>query len=105
MVCDAGKTTISRLLFRFFDPISGSIYINNQDIKHCTQMSVRKAIGIVPQDTVLFNDSIMHNIAYGRLDATREVSPARAWQQQLDHRKIVFSSISCSQNNLHSNSQ
>ena len=68
----AGKSTISRLLFRFYDVDSGRIAIDGQDIRDVTQASLRAAIGIVPQDTVLFNDSIYYNIAYGRPDATRE---------------------------------
>jgi len=66
----AGKTTISRLLFRFYDPKSGEVLINGRDIKHHTQKSVRNVIGIVPQDTVLFNDTVMYNIRYGKQDAT-----------------------------------
>ncbi|MFT4553685.1 MAG: ABC-type transport system involved in Fe-S cluster assembly fused permease/ATPase subunit [Chlamydiales bacterium] len=65
----SGKSTISRLLFRFYDPTSGRITIDNQDIKEVTQLSLRKAIGVVPQDTVLFNDSIGYNINYGQPDA------------------------------------
>ncbi|AFE49027.1 ABCB family ABC transporter ATP-binding protein/permease [Rickettsia prowazekii] len=61
----AGKSTISRLLFRFYDINSGSIIIDNQDIREVKQGSLRKSIGIVPQDTVLFNDTIYYNIAYG----------------------------------------
>ncbi|MFA6016337.1 MAG: ABC transporter ATP-binding protein/permease [Gallionellaceae bacterium] len=68
----AGKSTLSRLLFRFYDVGSGSIAIDGQDIRSVTQASLRASIGIVPQDTVLFNDSIYYNIAYGRPDATRE---------------------------------
>lgn len=68
----AGKSTLSRLLFRFYDVNSGRILIGDQDIRGVTQSSLRAAIGIVPQDTVLFNDSIYYNIAYGRPDATRE---------------------------------
>ncbi|MCA3263986.1 MAG: ABC transporter ATP-binding protein/permease [Telmatospirillum sp.] len=67
----AGKSTISRLLFRFYDIDSGAIRIDSQDIRDVTQSSVRAAIGIVPQDTVLFNDTIYYNIAYGRPSATR----------------------------------
>ena len=68
----AGKSTLSRLLFRFYDVQQGGIIINGQDIRGVTQSSLRAAIGIVPQDTVLFNDTIYYNIAYGRPDATRE---------------------------------
>ncbi|KAF0203656.1 MAG: ATP-binding cassette subfamily B [Gallionellaceae bacterium] len=68
----AGKSTLSRLLFRFYDVGSGSISIDGQDIRTVTQASLRACIGIVPQDTVLFNDSIYYNIAYGRPDASRE---------------------------------
>ncbi|WP_114376255.1 ABCB family ABC transporter ATP-binding protein/permease [Elioraea thermophila] len=66
----AGKSTISRLLFRFYDVWSGRILIDGQDIRTVTQDSLRRAIGIVPQDTVLFNDTIRYNIRYGRPDAT-----------------------------------
>ena len=66
----AGKSTISRLLFRYYDVDAGTIRIDGQDIRGATQASLRAAIGIVPQDTVLFNDTIYHNIAYGRPDAT-----------------------------------
>ncbi|GHA71634.1 metal ABC transporter permease [Formosimonas limnophila] len=66
----AGKSTLSRLLFRFYDIQSGEILIDGQSVKDVTQLSLRKAIGIVPQDTVLFNDSLGYNIAYGRPDAT-----------------------------------
>ncbi|HYD29413.1 MAG TPA: ABC transporter ATP-binding protein/permease, partial [Azospirillaceae bacterium] len=68
----AGKSTISRLLFRFYDVNGGAVRIDGQDIREVTQRSLRAAIGIVPQDTVLFNDTIFYNIAYGRPDATRE---------------------------------
>ena len=68
----AGKSTLSRLLFRFYDIGHGCIRINGQDIRNVTQASLRAAIGIVPQDTVLFNDTIYYNIAYGRPGATRE---------------------------------
>ena len=68
----AGKSTIARLLFRFYEPSRGRILIDGQDIREVTQGSVRAHIGIVPQDTVLFNDTIYYNISYGRLDATRE---------------------------------
>jgi ATP-binding cassette subfamily B protein len=62
----AGKSTLSRLLFRFYDPTAGRICIDGQDIAHVTQASLRAAIGIVPQDTVLFNDTIGYNVGYGR---------------------------------------
>ena len=65
----AGKSTISRLLFRFYDPIEGEISFNNQNIKEITQESLRKKIGVVPQDTILFNDTIYYNIAYGNPNA------------------------------------
>ncbi len=68
----AGKSTLARLLFRFYDVDAGRITIDGQDIRTVTQDSLRKAIGVVPQDTVLFNDTIYYNIAYGRPDATRE---------------------------------
>ncbi|MBB1075878.1 ABC transporter ATP-binding protein/permease [Rhodoferax sp. 4810] len=67
----AGKSTLARLLFRFYDVNGGQILIDNQDIRSVTQHSLRAAIGIVPQDTVLFNDSIFYNIAYGRPAASR----------------------------------
>jgi len=76
----AGKSTLARLLFRFYDVTGGRISIDGQDIRSVTQHSLRAAIGIVPQDTVLFNDSIYYNIAYGRPEASREgiVEAARA---------------------------
>ena len=74
----AGKSTLARLLFRFYDVGSGRITIDGQDIRDVTQASLRGAIGIVPQDTVLFNDTIAYNIAYGRAGATREEVEAAA---------------------------
>ena len=76
----AGKSTLSRLLFRFYDVGAGRITLNGVDIRELTQASLRAHIGIVPQDTVLFNDSIYYNIAYGRPDASREqvIEAARA---------------------------
>ena len=68
----AGKSTISRLLFRFYDVKSGAITIDGQDVRMVTQESLRAAIGMVPQDTVLFNDTIAYNIRYGRPDASEE---------------------------------
>jgi ATP-binding cassette subfamily B protein len=67
----AGKSTLARLLFRFYDVSAGRILIDGQDIRSVTQDSLRRAIGIVPQDTVLFNDSIWYNLVYGRPGATR----------------------------------
>jgi len=74
----AGKSTLARLLFRFYDPTGGRITIDGVDIRAVDQASLRRAIGIVPQDTVLFNDSIYYNIAYGRPEATREEVVAAA---------------------------
>ena len=68
----AGKSTISRLLFRFYDPKQGAIFINNENIKDISQSSLRKMIGVVPQDTVLFNDTIYYNISYGNPKASEE---------------------------------
>lgn len=68
----AGKSTLSRLLFRFYDVNRGSVRIDGQDLREVTQDSVREAIGMVPQDTVLFNDTIRANIAYGRVDASED---------------------------------
>ena len=78
----AGKSTISRLLFRFYDVTSGRILIDGEDIRDVTQTSLRAAIGMVPQDTVLFNDTIRYNIRYGQWDATdAEVEEAAALAQ------------------------
>ena len=76
----SGKSTLSRLLFRFYDVNSGRITINGQDIRGVTQTSLRATLGIVPQDTVLFNDTVFYNIHYGRPDAAREevIEAARA---------------------------
>jgi ABC-type transport system involved in Fe-S cluster assembly fused permease/ATPase subunit len=76
----SGKSTLARLLYRFYDVGSGAIRINGEDIRQLTQNSLRAAIGIVPQDTVLFNDSIFYNIQYGRPTASREevIAAARA---------------------------
>ena len=68
----SGKSTLARLLFRFYDVNAGQIAINGVDIRDLSQSSLRRAIGIVPQDTVLFNDTVRHNIAYGRPSATAE---------------------------------
>ena len=74
----AGKSTLARLLYRFYEPQSGSVRVAGQDIRAVTQASVRRAIGIVPQDTVLFNDTIAYNIRYGRPGATDEEVHAAA---------------------------
>jgi ATP-binding cassette subfamily B protein len=68
----SGKSTLARLMFRFYDVQQGRISINDQDIRQVTQHSVRKALGIVPQDTVLFNDTVAYNIGYGRTGATQD---------------------------------
>ena len=68
----SGKSTLARLLYRFYDVQSGSIHIAGQDIRSVTQTSVRQAIGIVPQDTVLFNDTVEYNIAYGKPGSSTE---------------------------------
>jgi len=80
----AGKSTISRLLFRFYEPQGGRISIDGQDILAVTQASLRQAIGMVPQDTVLFNDSIGYNIRYGRWDATDQEVREAARLAQID---------------------
>ncbi len=74
----AGKSTLSRLLFRFYDVTGGTIRLDGTDIRNLTQQSLRAAIGVVPQDTVLFNDTIAYNIAYGHPGATREEIEAAA---------------------------
>ena len=81
----AGKSTLARLLFRFFDVDDGAVRINGQDIRDVTQDSLRAAIGVVPQDAVLFNDTIYRNIAYGRPDATEEEVHRAASLAHLDH--------------------
>lgn len=102
----AGKSTLSRLLFRFYEVSGGSVRINGRDIRDYTQESLRAHIGIVPQDTVLFNDSIEYNIAYGRPGASREaiVEAARSahilpfieslpqgWETQVGERGLKLS--------------
>jgi ATP-binding cassette, subfamily B, heavy metal transporter len=80
----AGKSTVSRLLYRFYELKSGRIEIDGQDIRDVTQTSLRNAIGMVPQDTVLFNDTIRYNIRYGRWDASdEEVEEAARLHQAL----------------------
>jgi ATP-binding cassette subfamily B protein len=80
----AGKSTISRLLFRFYDLLGGRILIDGQDIAEVTQKSLRQAIGMVPQDTVLFNDTIRYNIRYGRWEATDAEVEEAARLAQID---------------------
>jgi ATP-binding cassette subfamily B protein len=80
----AGKSTISRLLFRLYDVSSGTISIDGQDVRSVTQASLRAAIGMVPQDTVLFNDTIRYNIRYGRWDATDAEVERAAQLAQID---------------------
>ena len=80
----AGKSTISRLLFRFYDVTGGRIVIDGQDVRDVTQVSLRAAIGMVPQDTVLFNDTIRYNICYGRWDASDAEVEEAARQAQID---------------------
>jgi len=80
----AGKSTISRLLFRFYEVTGGRISIDGQDIRNVTQKSLRAAIGMVPQDTVLFNDTIRYNIRYGRWDASDAEVEAAARLAQID---------------------
>jgi ATP-binding cassette subfamily B protein len=80
----AGKSTLSRLLFRFYDVTAGRILVDGQDIRAVTQASLRAAVGIVPQDTVLFNDTIRYNIAYGRPGADDAAIEAACRAAQLD---------------------
>jgi ATP-binding cassette, subfamily B, heavy metal transporter len=81
----SGKSTLSRLLFRFYDINAGGITIDSQDLRDITQASLRKAIGIVPQDTVLFNDTIEYNIAYGKPEASKEEIVAAAEAAYIHH--------------------
>ena len=80
----AGKSTISRILYRFYDIKSGSVTIDGQDIRDVTQASLRHVIGIVPQDTVLFNDTVKYNIAYGRIGANEAEIKEAARHAQID---------------------
>lgn len=104
-----GKSTVLRLLFRFYDVSGGRVLVDGQDIREVDLESLRKAIGVVPQDTPLFHSDIMHNIRYGRLDATdEEVKHAAAqanvlntieslpekWQTQVGERGYVAASMS-----------
>jgi len=80
----AGKSTVSRILLRFYDVAGGRVTIDGQDIRDVTQASLRAALGVVPQDTVLFNDTILYNIRYGRPDATDEEVREAASMAQID---------------------
>jgi len=80
----AGKSTISRILYRFYDISSGKVLIDGQDLRDVSQASLRAAIGIVPQDTVLFNDTVHYNIAYGRFGASEEAVKEAAGLAQID---------------------
>ena len=79
----SGKSTIGRLLFRFYDVSAGALLVDSQDVRDVTQASLHNAIGVVPQDTVLFNDTIYYNIAYGRADATQADIEAAAKAAQI----------------------
>ena len=81
----AGKSTVLKLLFRFYDPSEGAVLIDGQDLRSVTQGSLRDALGLVPQDVVLFNDTIRYNIAYGRPDATQRDLEEAARRAQLLH--------------------
>lgn len=86
----AGKSTVGRLLFRFYDPSEGEIRIDGQAIHKVTQSSLRRAIGVVPQDTVLFNDTIFNNVRYGQPDASDE----RVWQAiRMAHLETFIASL------------
>lgn len=80
----SGKTTISRLLFRFYDPVAGAVLLDGQDVRDVTQASVRAAIGVVPQDTVMFNSTIGYNIGYGRDGASPDEIAAAAKLASID---------------------
>src|SRR5262249_24078519 len=80
----AGKSTLSRLLFRFYDVTGGRILVDGHDVRDVTQTSLRESIGMVPQDTVLFNDTVRYNIRYGRWNATDAEVEAAARLAQID---------------------
>ena len=85
-----GKSTVMRLCFRFYDVTTGKILVDGVDIRDVTQSSLRKAIGVVPQDTVLFNDTIKYNISYGKLDATEEEVIQAAKAAQIHDKILTF---------------
>jgi len=68
----AGKTTVSRLLFRFYDVLGGAVKVNGVDVRALKQKSLRAAVGVVPQGAILFNDTLRHNLKYGKRDATQD---------------------------------
>ncbi|KAF7231906.1 hypothetical protein EG68_08758 [Paragonimus skrjabini miyazakii] len=86
----AGKSTIVRLLFRFYDVIEGEVVIDNQNVRYVTQSSLRQAIGVVPQDTVLFNETIRYNVRYGRQVATDEEVEQAAMSSDIHERILEF---------------
>ncbi|KAF6773558.1 hypothetical protein AHF37_07830 [Paragonimus kellicotti] len=86
----AGKSTIVRLLFRFYDVTEGEVLIDNQNVRYVTQSSLRQAIGVVPQDTVLFNETIRYNVRYGRQVATDEEVEQAAMSSDIHERILEF---------------
>jgi ABC-type multidrug transport system fused ATPase/permease subunit len=86
----SGKSTILKLLFRFFEPDNGSILVGGSDIRNVSRNSLRSAIAVVPQDTVLFNTDIGYNILYGRPDATQEELIQAAKDAQIHDRILSF---------------
>jgi len=78
-----GKSTITRLLFRFYDPNSGSIKVDGHDLRDVNLRELRDALGVIPQDTILFNETILYNIRYGRPDATMEEVQIAATKAEL----------------------
>lgn len=89
-VSGSGKSSILRLLFRFYDIDQGTISVDGQDIRQVTQSSLRRHIGVVPQDTVLFNDTIRFNIAYGRVDASMDEIIQAAKEAQIHDKIMTF---------------
>ena len=89
----SGKSTISRLLLRFYDPQAGRILIDGQDLRELTQHSLREAIGVVPQDTVLFNDTIYYNIAYGNPKADEDQVLAAAKAAPVSYTHLTLPTI------------
>ncbi|KAF8561660.1 hypothetical protein P879_11244, partial [Paragonimus westermani] len=86
----AGKSTIVRLLFRFYDVIEGEVLIDSQNVRYVTQSSLRQIIGVVPQDTVLFNETIRYNVRYGRQVATDEEVEQAAMSSDIHERILEF---------------